>query len=33
MVFTPDIFFKNHESRLLEDTRENWVKIRSSWEE
>jgi hypothetical protein len=33
MVFTPDIFFKNHESRLLEYTRENWFKIRSSWEE
>jgi len=33
MVFTPDIFFKSHVSRLLEDTRENWVKIRSSWEE
>ena len=32
-VFSPDIFFKNHESNLLKDTRENWFKIKSNWEE
>lgn len=33
MVFTPDTFFRNQETSLLVDERENWFKIKSRWEE
>lgn len=33
MIFTPDIFFKNHESKLLKSERANWVKVKSIWDE
>lgn len=33
MVFTPETFFRNQESFLLKDVRENWLKIKSRWEE
>lgn len=33
MVFTPETFFRNQQSFLLKDTRKNWFKVKSKWEE
>lgn len=32
-VFTPDTFFRNQETSLLKDERENWFKVKSRWED